>query len=410
MEDANDMATMTTNFYKTLYTSEGTTDMDSVLNTIAVKVTTEMNGALLAPVSEQEVKEALFQMFPTKAPEPNGFPAHFFQRHWELCGKEVTSVVLRILRGGDDASEINNTFIVLIPKVVSTEELGQFRPISLCNVLYKITSKVVANRLKKLLPDIISEEQSAFIPNRLITTILSLLMSVCMQFMKQKRHVEQRYCALKLDMKKAYDRVEWPYLRAVMLRIGFHLNWVNIVMRLVTSVSFAILFNDECLANFTPSRGIRQGDPISLYLFVLAAEGLSCLLKSRNQSSGLEGIMVGPSASMVSHLLFTNDSLLFFTATRESAEEVKEVLHLYCRASGQQINFHKSLIHFSKGCRQNVKDDIKVILDVQKESLNEKYLGMPSDVGSSVDGAFKYLKDRVCKRVQGWLGLCLSAG
>jgi hypothetical protein len=116
--------------------------------------------------------------------------------------------------------------------------------------------------------------------------------------------------------------------------------------------------------------------------------------------------MVGPSAPMVSHLLFTNDSLLFFTATRESAEEVKEVLHLYCRASGQQINFHKSLIHFSKGCWH----DIKVILDVQKESLNEKYLGMPSDVGSSVDGAFKYLKDRVCKRVQGWLGLCLSAG
>jgi hypothetical protein len=130
---------------------------------------------------------------------------------------------------------------------------------------------------------------------------------------------------------------------------------------------------------FYSFKGIRQGDPISPYLFVLAAEGLSCLLKSRNQSSGLKGIMVAPSAPMVSHLLFADDSLLFFTMTRENADDVKEVLYLYCRASGQQINFDKSSIHFSKGCRHNVKDDIKVILDVQKESPNEKYLGMSSD-------------------------------
>jgi hypothetical protein len=130
---------------------------------------------------------------------------------------------------------------------------------------------------------------------------------------------------------------------------------------------------------FYSFKGICQGDPISPYLFVLAAEGLSCLLKSRNQSSSLKGIMVAPSAPMVSHLLFADDSLLFFTMTRENADDVKEVLYLYCRASGQQINFDKSSIHFSKGCRHNVKDDIKVILDVQKESPNEKYLGMSSD-------------------------------
>jgi hypothetical protein len=248
------MATMTTDFYKTLYMSEGTTDMDSVLNMIHVKVTAEMNGALLAHVSKQEVKEVLFQMFPTKAPGQMVFRQNFFQRHWELCSQAVTSVVLRLLRGGDDATEINNTFIVLILKVVSPKELGQFRPINLCNVLYKIASKLVTNRLKKLLPDIISEEQSAFVPGRLITYNNIITAYECLHVMKQKRPAEERYCALKLGMKKAYNRVEWPYLRAVMLRIGFHLNWVNMVMRLVTSVSFAVLFNDECLASFTPSR------------------------------------------------------------------------------------------------------------------------------------------------------------
>src|SRR4051794_39293344 len=118
-----------------------------------------MNDALLKPFEEGEVKTTLFQMFPTKAPGPNGFPAHFFQTHWDICGEEVTQAVLRVLKGEDSLEKINQNFIMLIPKVASPEELGQFRPISLCNVIYKIASKVLANRLKECLPDIISEEQ-----------------------------------------------------------------------------------------------------------------------------------------------------------------------------------------------------------------------------------------------------------
>ena len=144
-EDLQEMGDLISSFYKELYTSEGTEDMASVLNTVPTKVTPDMNDQLLAPFTEKEVKEALFQMFPTKAPGPDGLPAHFLQRHWDVCGEEITEVVLRILKGDDDPSCINETLIVLIPKVIGVEDLTHFRPIILCNIIYKIASKVAAN-------------------------------------------------------------------------------------------------------------------------------------------------------------------------------------------------------------------------------------------------------------------------
>jgi hypothetical protein len=281
--------------------------MGEVIDVISQKVTSEMNDQLMKPIGADEVKIALFQMFPTKAPGPDGFPAHFFQTHWELCGEEVTLAVLRVLEGRDDIRGINQTFLVLIPKVASPEELGQFRPISLCNVIFKIASKVMANRLKVCLPEIIAEEQSAFVPGRLITDNI-ITAYECLHFMKRNRAKKNRFCALKLDMRQAYDRLEWRYLEAVMLKLGFHSLWVRMVMRLVTTVSFQVLFNGGRLPQFLPTRGVRQGDPISPYLFLLAAEGLSCLLKHHSLSSELHGLMVAPSAPAVSHLLFADDS------------------------------------------------------------------------------------------------------
>lgn len=119
---------------------------------------------------------------------------------------------------------------------------------------------------------------------------------------------------------------------------------------------------------------------------------------------------MAPSAPMVSHLLFADDSLLFFKANGENATEVRGVLQLYCRASGQQVNMDKSSIHFSKGCSHSSRGEIMDLLQVLNQSLSEKCLGMPSDVGSSVNGAFKYLKDRIWNRVQGWMEQSLSAG
>lgn len=391
------------------YEAEGTSNMNEVLDTVPCKVTHEMNNRLLSPYTEREVKDALFQMFPTKAPGPDGLPAHFYQKHWDLCGKEVTSAVLNVLNGGESPEQINQTVLVLIPKVPHPSTLAQFRPISLCNVILKIVSKAQANRLKEILPEIISEEQSAFVPGRLITDNI-IAAYECLHFMKVKRPRDKQFCALKLDMMKAYDRIEWNYLEGIMLRLGFNHQWVSSIMRVVSTVTFSVLFNGHRLENFKPTRGIRQGDPISPYLFLLAAEGLSCLLRSRGISENLVGIQVAPTAPPVNHLLFADDSLLFFKANIGAAVEVNNALQSYCQASGQRVNLNKSSIHFGKGCPDQIRGDMKSVLQVSNESLSEKYLGMPTDVGKSITDAFKYIKDRIWKNVLGWIEQILSAG
>lgn len=138
MEDLMEMQVLALEYYKNVYNSEGVQGMEEVLQHVPVKVTTTMNEQLLAPYTKMEVRNALLQMFPMKATGPDGFPAHFFQRHWDTCGAAVTREVLSIVRGEESPTCINDTLLVLIPKVSNPTLLSQFRPNSLCNVFYKI--------------------------------------------------------------------------------------------------------------------------------------------------------------------------------------------------------------------------------------------------------------------------------
>jgi len=165
------------------------------------------------------------------------------------------------------------------------------RPISLCNVLYKLVSKVLANRLKQILPDIISLAQSAFVPGRLISDNI-LVACELTHFMKHKEKGKEGYAAVKLDMSKAYDQVEWSFLHAIMTKMGFRSRWIDLIMNCVTTVSYRIRVNGELSEMFKPERGLRQGDPLSPYLFLLCAEGFSTLLSQAEQNGRLQGVKV----------------------------------------------------------------------------------------------------------------------
>ena len=335
--DQKEMQGMATSYFEHLFMRDDHTDPQEIVDLIEPVVTAQTNSDLCKEYSDEKIGNALFQIGPLKAPRPDGLPGCFFQRNWDLLKEDVIRAVKEFFSSGVMPPGVNDTCIVLIPKVPHPETLKDFRPISLCNVIYKVVSKCIVNRSRPLLQDLISPSQSAFIPGRMITDN-ALIAFECLHAINSNADERSSFCAYKLDLSKAYDRVEWCFLNNVLLKLGFQSSWVDRIMTCVTSVLYAVRFNGVMSAPFTPTRGLRQGDPLSPYLFLFVADGLSALIKRKTNSGALEELKICRNAPGISHLLFADDTLLFFKATAEQATEVKDVLETYGRCTGQQIN------------------------------------------------------------------------
>ena len=207
--------------------------------------------------------------------------------------------------------------------------------------------------------------------------------------------------ALKLDMSKAYDRVKWSFLERVMLRMGFSDNWERYIMSFVTSVSFSFKINGKVCGNILPLRGLRQGDPISIYLFIICHDAFSRLISCSIKRRTIHGIQICRGALILSHLFFADDGILFAKASVQECSEVARI-SIYERASGQKVNYDKSEISFSKSVNHHLRQEIVEILGVTEVDCHEKYLGLPTIVGRSKKAIFSCLKDRVWVKVKGW--------
>ena len=179
-------------------------------------------------------------MHPDKAPGPDGMNPGFFQHYWDVVSDDVTATCLFNLNKGVMPSGLNSTSIVLVPKVNSPERMSDLRPISLCNVIYKIMAKAVANRLRIIIPSIISNTQSAFIHGRSITDNAMIAFEIG-HYLKRKRQGKTGVAALKIDMSKAYDRIEWNFLRQMLIALGFDSSWVELIMLCVTTVEYMVI-------------------------------------------------------------------------------------------------------------------------------------------------------------------------
>uniref|UniRef100_A0A803Q1F8 Reverse transcriptase domain-containing protein n=1 Tax=Cannabis sativa TaxID=3483 RepID=A0A803Q1F8_CANSA len=383
---------------------------DILVGCVPNRISNEENRLLLQPFDEQDVKSAMFQIHPLKAPGKDGLPGLFFQKHWDLVGKEVTAACLDILNNQADCRSINETLICLIPKTKHPTKMSEFRPISLCNVVYKVVSKCLANRMKPSLNNAISSNQSAFIGGRIIhdNAILGFESLHCM---RKGRFGNGKKMALKLDMSKAYDRVEWDFLETMMSCIDYDETWISKVMNCVRSVSFSVLINGSIYGHFTPERGLRQGDPLSPFLFLLCSEGLTCLLHETERAGKLHGLRFGSMEHNLSHLLFADDSLVFLNANFEESKALKEVLDCYASLSGQTINLDKSDLCVGTKIKDDMAISLAAFFGVHLVKNHTKYLGMPTFVGKNKKEVFGKIRDRVEAKLQGWkMGLFSQAG
>jgi hypothetical protein len=359
-----------------------------------------MNNDLCREFINEEMLDALFQIGLIKAPGPNGFPARFYQRNWELLRADVIKAVKQFFATGCMPQGTNDTSIVLIPKTDNPSELKDYRPIGLCNILYKVVSKCMVNRLHPFFGDIISENENAFVPRRMITDN-ALLAFECLHYLEHGTTPNSTFCAYKLDLSKAYERVDWSFLEKTMQKLGFYHRWVQWIMACVTTVRYSVKFNGTLLEVFSPMRGLRQGDPLSPFLFLFVADGLSAVLQKEVESNGVTPLRVCRGSPGISHLLFADGTLLFFCASVEEATRIKHTIDLYASGTGQ-LSTPGSVLSLLVLLPQAAQDEVCMLLQVEKENFEATYLGLPTPDGRMHKGRFENLILRLCKRLIEW--------
>ncbi|GJR59309.1 hypothetical protein Tco_1501471 [Tanacetum coccineum] len=359
---------------------------------------------MIRDVSEQEIKDAIFSMGNDKSPGPDGFTAAFFKESWDIVANDVILAVREFFINGKLLKELNHTIIALVPKVAAPSRVNDFRPISCCNVLFKCISKIIANRIKESLKSLVSPNQSAFVPGRSISDNILLT-----QELMHNYHLDRGppRCAFKVDIQKAYDTVDWSFLKEVLLGFGFHVRLVGWIMECVTTTSFSISINGSLHGYFKGKRGLRQGDPLSPYLFTLVMEILTLMISRRVKATDLFTYHRYCSKLELVNLCFADDLFLFAHGDSNSASVIMDALNEFKQASGLSPSLPKSTAYFCN-VLNHVKLSILQILPFEEGRLPVKYLGVPLVSSRLIYRDCKELIEKVQSRVDNWKNKLLS--
>ncbi|KAL1225687.1 putative ribonuclease H protein [Cardamine amara subsp. amara] len=353
-------------------------------------------------VTPEEIKQEVFALPLSKSPGPDGFTGEFLRKSWSIVGEDFTSAVLEFFRSGKILKQWNCTAITLVPKKTGAERISAFRPIACCNVVYKVISKILARRLEKLLPTMISNSQSAFVKGRLLVENVLLATELVQGF--NHKSITSRGL-LQVDLRKAFDSVSWDFIIHVLQSFGFPPLYINWIRQCITTPSFSITVNGDLCGFFQGKKGLRQGDPISPFLFVMAMEVFGEMLKSKYASNDIGYHPLGLNPA-VTHLAFADDVMIFFDGAAPSPQGISDTLHHFHHLSGLAMNRDKTTI-FLAGLKQHEMDIISNF-GFRYGSMPIRYLGLPLLHRKLRKADYSPLIDKISLRLQHWTTRTLS--
>ncbi|KAJ9536675.1 LOW QUALITY PROTEIN: hypothetical protein OSB04_un000148 [Centaurea solstitialis] len=354
---------------------------------------------MIRPITDSDIRDAMFQIGTDKAPGSDGFTSQFFRAAWGIVGRDVTVAIHNFFYRGRLAKELNHTLICLLPKTPNASSVSDFRPISCCSVLYKCISKVVVNRIKPFLDGLVDRSQSAFIPGRRIVDNILMAHELVVGY---HLNVGEPRCAFKIDLRKAYDMVDWRFLVYMLEGFGFHPVLVSWIREMVSTTTYSVIVNGESWGHFPGKRGIRQGDPLSPYLFTLIMEGFAMIFKQCIEEASQFKHHPGCSDIALTHLCFADDLFVFTGGDVASVEVLKKALFLFEKRSGLSPNLTKSDVFFGNA--------ILTCLPFRMGSFPIRYLGVPLSPVFLKVSDYGGLISRVKQRIQNWKMKALSFG
>ncbi|KAJ4783220.1 RNA-directed DNA polymerase (reverse transcriptase)-related family protein [Rhynchospora pubera] len=354
----------------------------------------------------QKVKRAVFQMGPDKSPGPDGVTARFIQKYWNIIGPDLVQQIKQIFHTGwipDDWLKCN---IILIPKGDEPETPSQFRPISIGNVLYRLIMKILTNRLRPHMKKLIAQEQTAFLHNRCISDNVLLIKEVLNSFNTKK--FKHHAFMLKADITKAFDKLNWNFLEHACNHVNMPRKITRMMISAYQRAKVTILINGTGDGFITPSRGLRQGCPMSPYMFILAMEMMSRIFKKALQAGHLRGLKLAPTAQPLTHSIYADDLLIMGATHEGEITAIKNILEDFGGASGLVVNPIKSKLWFSKATPLEVCQRIKQSLRAINAEEGEKYLGVCLSGRNSARKTGQMLLERMWSKLAGWKCSMLS--
>ncbi|KAL4313034.1 hypothetical protein GQ457_01G003880 [Hibiscus cannabinus] len=357
------------------------------------------------PFSEEEIWNAISVLDGSRAPGPDGFNLGFIKKFWPSLKDEILTFFSKVYTGEVLDFSFNHSFIVLIPKIASPCSMEDYRPISLVGCIYKVLAKVLALRLSRILEEVIGETQFAFCPSKQILDC-SLISNKIIDYTKKRG---LKGIVFKADFQKAYDMVDWNFLMFLLEKMGFGSVWRAWVYMCISTAKISVLINGSPTKQFSISRGLRQGCPLSPLLFNIIAEALSSLLGKANEMGFFNGLNIGSRGVNISHLQFADDLIVFSGDSETGIRNIVRILRGFEIVSGLKLNINKSKL-LGINVEEHVVESWASLIHCKSEKLPTVYLGLPLGNNRNDAQIWAPIVEKVKCKLAGWKAKSLSFG